>query len=87
MSCTHEDFAAKVGVARLEDTGQFIAEITISCSQCGLPFEFLGLAPGVDTQGATVSVDGQEARIAIVPKGARPNPLQRMSFGIRKFDG
>lgn len=87
MSCKHEDFHAKVGVARLEDSGGFMAEITIKCAQCGLPFQFLGLPPGLDMQGATVGIDGLEARIAIVPQGSRPNPLQRMAFSINKFDG
>ena len=82
--CQHEDFVAKVGVARLEDTGGFMAEITINCSQCGLPFQFLGLKPGIDTQGATISLDGLEARIAIVPEGSRPNPGQRMAFGVTR---
>ena len=30
MMCTHEDFDANVAVARLEDTGGFMADITIS---------------------------------------------------------
>jgi hypothetical protein len=84
--CKHEDFKANVGVARLEDSGGFVAEITVKCSQCGLPFQFLGLEPGIDTQGASVSIDGLEARIAIVPNGSRPNPMQRMAFGVRKFE-
>lgn len=85
--CEHHNFAAQVNVARLEDTKQFMAEITVKCAECGRPFQFLGLAPGLDTQGATVSVDGLEARIAISPEGAKPNPMQRMAFGVSKFDG
>jgi len=84
--CKHESFAAKVGVARMEDTGQFMAEITVHCAQCDLPFQFMGLEPGIDTQGARVSVDGLEARIAISPRGAKPSPLQRMAFNVSKFD-
>ena len=80
--CEHKDFRAKVGVARLEDTKQFMAEITISCADCGLPFQFLGLEPGLDTHGARMSLDGLEANIAIVPQGAVPNPLQRMAYGV-----
>lgn len=88
--CDHMNFKAQVNVARLEGDGKpmsFMVDITINCVDCGLPFEFLGLEPGVDTQGARVGIDGLEARIAIVPQGSRPNPLQRMSFNIRKFDG
>lgn len=85
MTCKHEDFKASVGVARLEDSGGFMAEIRIHCTQCGLPFQFLGLEPGLDMQGARVSIDGLEANIAIAPKGAKPNPLQRMTLNIRGF--
>jgi hypothetical protein len=85
--CKHENFSAKVSVARLEDSGGFMAEITIHCTECGVPMEFLGLEPGIDTQGAKVSVDGTEARIAISPKGTKPNPLQRMAFSINSFNG
>lgn len=88
--CKHEDFDASVGVGRLTETEGgpvtgYMADIRLQCKQCGLPFEFLGLQPGLDTQGATVSIDGQEAHIAIAPKGARPNPLHRMGFGIRRM--
>lgn len=85
--CDHHNFHANVRVARLEDTRGFMAEITIKCSECAKPFQFLGLEPGVDTQGARVSVDGLEANIAICPQGSKPSPLQRMAFNVSKFDG
>lgn len=44
--CQHKDFRANVAVNRLEDTGRFMADVTINCSQYGLPFLFLGLEPG-----------------------------------------
>ena len=77
-SCKHEAFKATVAVARLEDTGRFVAEISIKCCQCDLPFQFMGLSPGVNFDGATVSLDGQEARIGIHPEGSAPNPLQQL---------
>ena len=92
MTCLHEEFDAKVGVGRLtsEEGGPvtgYIAEIRISCLQCGKPFQFLGLEPGIDLQGARVSIDALEAHIALVPEGEKPSPLQRMAFNISKFDG
>lgn len=81
------NFAAAVKVARLEDTGGFMAEISVRCSECKLPFQFLGLEPGLDMQGARVSIDGLEANLAICPQGSKPSPLQRMAFDITKFDG
>jgi hypothetical protein len=78
------NFKAHVGVARLEDTGRFSAEITVNCADCGLPFQFLGLPAGLIMNGAAVSIDGLEARMAISPQGAQPNPFQAMTG--RKFD-
>lgn len=83
MTCKHMNFSAQVNVARLEDTGRFMAEITIRCSECDRPFQFLGLEPGIDTDGARVSIDGLEANIAISPQGVRPSPLGRLAFNIR----
>lgn len=90
-TCEHLDFHASVDVGRLTSVEggpvtSFVADITVQCSQCGKPFQFLGLAPGVDTQGARVSLDGLETRIAITPEGVRPNPLQRLSYSVERFD-
>jgi len=84
--CEHKSFHATVIVARLEDAKQFLADVRVKCADCGTQFQFLGLEPGIDTQGAHVSVDGLEARIAIAPAGSRPSPLQRMAFDIKRFD-
>lgn len=81
--CKHEDFRATVGVARLEDTGRFNAEVRIECSQCHRPFQFLGLPLGLDLNGAAVSVDGQEARLAIAPVGSVPQPIDGALAGFR----
>jgi hypothetical protein len=85
--CQHEEFTAQVNVARLtaEDgavTG-YMAEFRVICRRCGRPFQFLGLEPGVDNQGARVSLDGLEANIGICPQGELPSPLDRMivNFG------
>jgi hypothetical protein len=91
MACEHENFDATVCVHRLADveggpvTG-YAAEVRIKCVQCDTPFEFLGLEPGIDTQGARVSLDGQELRAAITPPGVKPNPLQRISADVKRFD-
>ncbi len=85
MACAHHNFDAKVAVGRLEDSGRFIAEVRIHCVDCKTPFQFLGLQPGLDLDGARVSMDGLEANIAICPQGARPNPFQRIAFNIEGF--
>lgn len=81
-ACQHMNFNAIVDVIRLEDTGQFMAEIHVECVECKRAFQFLGLEPGIDLQGARVSVDGLEARLAICPQGEKPSPLDRISVQI-----
>lgn len=80
--CVHPDFEAEVTVSRLVDSGRFAADVRIHCKVCRLPFQFKGLLVGLDLEGACVSVDGLEARLAIVPQGQEPPPL---SLGIRGF--
>lgn len=81
------EFSASVRVARLEDTGGFMAEVRVECKDCGTPFQFLGLQPGLDLQGARVSLYGLEANIAIAPRGVVPNPPQRLAYNVGRFDG
>lgn len=76
--CKHEAFKAKVDINRISDTGRFMADVTINCSQCGEPFQFIGLEPGLNMNGAAVSLDGIEARMAILPTSQAMSPLERM---------
>lgn len=90
--CLHLNFAATVGVGRLTDTEGgpvtgYMAEIRINCAECGKHFQFLGLEPGYDNQGARVSIDGLEANIALCPEGEKPSPFQRMAYNIGSFNG
>lgn len=91
MTCEHLNFDASVGVGRLTDDAgnvtSYMAEIRIKCAGCGVPMQFLGLEPGLDLQGARVSIDGLEANIAVTPEGTRPNPMQRMAYGVKAFNG
>lgn len=85
--CAHENFKAKVGVHRLTkiDDGPvtgYVAEVTINCVGCGRPFQFLGLKPGYDTQGVTVSIDGLIANLALAPQGTALSPLDRLAYSI-----
>lgn len=73
--CVHMNFQANVSVARLEDIGQFNAEVKIKCAECGMPFRFLGLPIGLNLQGACIAPDGLEARLAILPQDRVPAPL------------
>lgn len=85
--CKHENFHANVKVFRLSDTGRFQADVTINCEQCGEPFRFLGLPAGVDTDGAAVSADGTEARLAIGTKETVANIIDGncpVGFTVRR---
>ena len=84
MTCQHMNFEASCKVARLEDSGRFMLEVCVRCTECGTPFQFLGLPPGLNLEGATVSIDGLEANIATCPRGQRPNPMQGpMGYELR----
>jgi len=76
--CEHQSFDAAVRVARIEDKGRFMAEIRITCRDCGVPMQFMGLEQGLNLNGANVSLDGLEANIGIFPQGQRPSPMQEM---------
>lgn len=87
MKCEHLDFSADVQVARIENVGRFMADVRIKCTHCGEPFRFLGLPAGIDLEGAAVSVDGYEARLAIGTKETVANILESdsiTSFTVRK---
>jgi hypothetical protein len=72
LLCPHMNFAATINVGRLTDgdhgpVTSFLADITVNCADCGLPFSFQGLPYGLDLAGAMCSPDGTEARLAITP--------------------
>lgn len=62
----------KAEVARLTDVGAFHVDIKLWCRDCGMPFEWVGLPNGFSHYQPTVSIDGQEMRAPIVPKGCVP---------------
>jgi hypothetical protein len=47
----------------------YTAEIRIKCRECGLPFEFIGVEAGMSCEKPMASVDAQELRAPIRPKG------------------
>ena len=83
--CKHNNFDATVKVARIEDSGRFMAEVQVKCADCGVPMQFMGLQPGLNFDGATVSLDGLEMSVGIHPQGQRPNPAAtRLGFFIAR---
>jgi len=89
-SCPHEIFDCNCNVANIEDVGRFMIDVTVKCAQCGVPFRFIGLPAGLDMNGASVSIDACEARLAIAPKdevipeleGGKPS-----GFSVRRVAG
>lgn len=71
VDCKHEEFQVLADVNRLADVGRFTLDLRVGCIQCGKPFRFLGLPIGLDLNGAAVSPDGIEARLAIHPVGEK----------------
>lgn len=84
MPCGHHNFHSEVGIARMEDIGRFQADVRIRCADCDCPFRFIGLPLGLDINGAAVSVDGCEARLAIHPVGVPvPDLKEETAAGFR----
>lgn len=81
MNCEHKSFECNVNVNRIEDIGRFQADVTVKCTDCGTPFRFIGLPTGLDLNGAAVSIDGTEARLAIAPRGEVQTPLDPDAVG------
>lgn len=86
--CPHNDFSLSAVVTRIEEKGRFQADIRIRCTDCGLPFRFIGLPAGLDLNGAATSVDATEARLAIAPRGEVVSALEGcpVGFSIRKVE-
>ena len=85
--CEHLNFVAEVDVNRLstkEDgrIDQYSADVRIKCAECDLPFRFIGLPAGLDLNGAATSVNAEEARLAIAPKG---QVISVMENGVSGF--
>ena len=82
-ACPHANFNAQVDVNRMEDTGAFMSDIRISCRDCGLPFQFVGVDTGVDFYHPMKSFSGEEMHAPIVPKG-KEMPRGLTGFRVRR---
>ena len=72
-NCLHKKFVVDAKVGRLtkdDDSDKVIGyscDIKVKCAECGLPFEWIGLPVGIDTQKPTVSFGNLELRTRIKP--------------------
>ena len=70
--CQHVNFLSEASIGRLSEIEggpitSYIAEIRIKCTDCGLPFRFLGLSAGSHSTEPRVSADALELRAPIEP--------------------
>ena len=70
-ACPHPQFKANVDVNRFEDTGRFLAEITVTCADCDLPFRFKGVAAGLGWERPSCSIEGLTLNAPIEPELVR----------------
>lgn len=90
--CQHHNFQANVAVGRLaaDESGEkivgFSADITVKCSDCGKPFEFVGLPMGYSPIQPMCSVDGTEARMPLKPQGEAMSLEGLAGFTIRRVE-
>ena len=92
MKCDHMNFAANVAVNRIQEgeggpVTKYMADVTVKCADCGTPFRFIGLPAGIDFKSPMVSVNGEELRAPIAPRGEVASVLEGdcdVGFTVRK---
>lgn len=67
--CEHNNHRVDAKIAKLTDSGATIAEIRITCAECGEPYRFVGIDAGLSFDGPRVSIDGLELNAPIEPEG------------------
>lgn len=70
--CEHHNFYCKARVGRLTEAEggpvtKYTTDIMINCSDCGQPFEFIGVPGGSSPMQPMVNFDGTELRAPIRP--------------------
>lgn len=75
--CGHHNFRVNADVFRLFDTKDenmadppikaYTMDLRVSCAECNLPFEFIGIPYGIAPHEPRIGVDGLEMRAPIVP--------------------
>lgn len=71
MTCAHENFSADVKVMRIGDGNDvirnFVAEISVRCADCDLPFHFVGPDAGFSFKRPTVNVGATTLHAPVSP--------------------
>lgn len=71
MACQHENFEAEANIGRITgeqngDIAAYVCELRVRCVDCGEPFGFRGMSPGLSWADPTRSPDAQEARLPLL---------------------
>ena len=73
MNCTHENFECRASIGRLTDENNpehvvaYVADLNVTCADCGLPFEWIGIPAGISNAQPRVSMDATELRAPLRP--------------------
>lgn len=84
--CQHGEHRVKAKVSYMEDSGRWVVDITLRCTQCDEAFRFLGLPAGSSFTHPTVSMDSTELRAPIEPEGT-PELQSHASFEMPSVVG
>lgn len=77
--CPHSDLDIHVNIAVMMDTNVRSMEVTARCKICGEAMRFLGAPIGISLARPTVSVDGTELRVPMVPASEEPDKAVDMT--------
>jgi hypothetical protein len=66
-TCPHTELASEARIVKFDDTQQFMAEFTVRCALCGIPFRFLGPPTGLSMTHPTVDVPATTLHAPIAP--------------------
>jgi hypothetical protein len=78
-ACPHEDFVATVDVNRplaregVTEPTAFSADIKVTCSACGEPFQWVGVQAGIGPARPMCSVDETELHAPLRPASSDPD--------------
>lgn len=76
-ACPHLHFAAEVDVNRVAEEGRqptaYVADVRLSCADCGEPFRWTGVEAGLSFAKPMVSVDETELHAPLRPASADPD--------------
>lgn len=84
-SCPHTKFRAHVQVHKFSDGSNLVVELTVKCSQCGEPIQFVGLDPISSLQKPYMSLNGRTAYIPGAYFSMSLTPLELAAVQVKGY--